>query len=100
AFGKKLPVAAIDFGTTYSSWACSFKSEYEREPTKILVKEWNSGIGISPKAPTTALIQPDGETLHAFGYDAEDKYAELTENDEHRDWYYFRRFKMLLFKDK
>ncbi|KAL3878942.1 hypothetical protein ACJMK2_031266 [Sinanodonta woodiana] len=102
ASGKsnKLLVAAIDFGTTFSSWACSFRHDYEREPTKILVKEWNSGLGVSSKAPTTALIRPDGETLEAFGYNAEDKYGRLAENDEHKDWYYFRRFKMSLFKDK
>ncbi|KAK3599539.1 hypothetical protein CHS0354_006674 [Potamilus streckersoni] len=92
-------VAAIDFGTTFSSWACSFTHNYERDPTKILVKEWNSGVGISSKAPTTALIRPDGEILEAFGYEAEDKYARLAENNEHNDWYYFRRFKMSLFKD-
>ncbi|KAL3862556.1 hypothetical protein ACJMK2_008516, partial [Sinanodonta woodiana] len=34
-------VAAIDFGTTFSSWACSFKDDYEKEPTKIIVKQWN-----------------------------------------------------------
>ncbi|KAL3862559.1 hypothetical protein ACJMK2_008519 [Sinanodonta woodiana] len=95
----KLLVAAIDFGTTFSSWAYSFKHDYDKEPTQIIVKEWNSGIGISSKAPTTALIRPDGKTLHAFGYDAEDKYASLAQNNEHKDWYYFRRFKMALFKD-
>ncbi|KAK3582817.1 hypothetical protein CHS0354_035756, partial [Potamilus streckersoni] len=97
---NKLLVAAIDFGTTFSSWACSFRHDFLKEPTKILVKEWNSGVGISAKAPTTALIRPDGETLHAFGYDAEDKYATFAENNEHKDWYYFRRFKMSLFKDR
>ncbi|KAL3878916.1 hypothetical protein ACJMK2_031242 [Sinanodonta woodiana] len=97
---RKLLVAAIDFGTTFSSWAYSFRHDYEKEPPKIHVKEWNSGVGISSKAPTTALIQPNGETLDAFGYDAEDKYGFLAENDEHKDWYYFRGFKMSLFKDK
>ncbi|KAL3862550.1 hypothetical protein ACJMK2_008510 [Sinanodonta woodiana] len=96
----KLLVAAIDFGTTFSSWAYSFKYDYDKEPTKVFVKQWNSGVGISCKAPTTALIRPDGETLHAFGYDAEDKYASLAQNNEHKDWYYFRRFKMALFKDR
>ncbi|KAL3878939.1 hypothetical protein ACJMK2_031263, partial [Sinanodonta woodiana] len=102
ASGKfdKIFVAAIDFGTTFSSWACSFRHDYKREPTKIFVKEWNSGAGISSKAPTTALIRPDGETLEAFGYDAEDKYGRLAENDDHKHWYYFRRFKMSLYKDK
>ncbi|KAL3862530.1 hypothetical protein ACJMK2_008490 [Sinanodonta woodiana] len=96
----KLLVAAIDFGTTFSSWAYSFKHNYVKEPTKVFVKEWNSGVGISSKAPTTVLIRPDGKTLHAFGYDAEDEYARLAGNNEHKGWYYFRRFKMALFKDR
>ena len=36
----KLLVAAIDFGTTYSSWAFSFKHEYEQDPTKVTAKQW------------------------------------------------------------
>ena len=31
----KLVVAAIDFGTTYSGYAFSFKHDYEKEPTKV-----------------------------------------------------------------
>ncbi|KAL3862558.1 hypothetical protein ACJMK2_008518 [Sinanodonta woodiana] len=93
-------VAAIDFGTTFSSWGYSLKYDYDKEPTKVFVKKWNNGKGISSKASTTALIRPDGETLHAFGYDAEDEYASLAQNNEHKDWYYFRRFKMALFKDR
>ncbi|KAL3878914.1 hypothetical protein ACJMK2_031240 [Sinanodonta woodiana] len=97
---SQLLVAAIDFGTTFSSWACSFRHDYEKDPTKIRVKEWNSGVGISSKAPTSVLIRPDGETLEAFGYDAEDKYGRLAGKDEHKDWYYFIKFKMSLYNDK
>ena len=38
--------------------------------------------------------------FHSFGYDAEDKYMELAEEDEHKEWYFFRRFKMLLHENK
>ncbi|WAQ95287.1 HS12A-like protein, partial [Mya arenaria] len=48
-------------------------------------------------APTCALIRPDGQSLEAFGYDAEDRYTELASEDKHRPWYFFKRFKMMLF---
>ncbi|XP_060559105.1 heat shock 70 kDa protein 12A-like [Ruditapes philippinarum] len=97
---KKLMVAAIDFGTTFSGWAFSFDHDYKSDPTKISCKQWNSGKNISMKAPTTVLIQPDGHTLEAFGYEAEDRYAELADEEEHRTYFYFQRFKMMLFDNK
>ncbi|KAL3879594.1 hypothetical protein ACJMK2_031883 [Sinanodonta woodiana] len=93
-----LLVAAIDFGTTYSGWAFSFKHEYETDPTKIGARQWQGGQLISMKAPTTVLIKPDAKTFDSFGYEAERKYTDLASNDnyEHKRWYYFRRFKMML----
>jgi hypothetical protein len=52
------------------------------------------------KAPTTVLIKPDGHTVEAFGYEAEDRYAELADVGEHKTYYYFQRFKMMLFDKK
>ncbi|KAH3823189.1 hypothetical protein DPMN_124988 [Dreissena polymorpha] len=93
-------MASIDFGTTFSSWAYSFKHDFQQEPTKITARTWNSGTNISQKAPTALLIKPDGKTLDKFGYEAESKYAELAAEGEHKSWYFFRRFKMQLFKNK
>ncbi|KAL3879866.1 hypothetical protein ACJMK2_032143 [Sinanodonta woodiana] len=91
-------VAAIDFGTTYSGWAFSFKHEYDKDPTKIVLKQWYGGSLLSMKTPTTVLIKPDAKTLDSFGYEAETRYSELAseDNNEHKRWYYFRRFKMML----
>lgn len=89
-------VAAIDFGTTFSGWAYSFKHEFMSDPTNIHAKSWYTGTNISSKSPTAVLIKPDGETFDAFGYEAENKYAELCRVGEHRDWYFFNRFKMML----
>ena len=74
--------------------------EFESDPTKGTIRQWNSGSGtlVTEKTPTTALISPDGKTLVGFGYDAENKYKELAENGEHKKYYYFRRFKMALNK--
>ncbi|KAL3841762.1 hypothetical protein ACJMK2_019864 [Sinanodonta woodiana] len=89
-------VAAIDLGTTYSGWACSFRHEYKTDPKKIFTMQWNTGNHVSLKAPTTLLIRPDGETLEAFGYQAESRYAELADEGKHEDYYYFKRFKLVL----
>ncbi|KAK3611842.1 hypothetical protein CHS0354_040516 [Potamilus streckersoni] len=94
-------VAAIDLGTTYSSWACSFRHDYNKDPKnleKIMCRNWNDSQNVSYKAPTTILVREDGKTLDKFGYEAEDQFAQFAEDDadELNTWYYFRRFKMLL----
>ncbi|XP_045157694.2 heat shock 70 kDa protein 12A-like [Mercenaria mercenaria] len=96
----KVLVGAIDFGTTYSGWAFSFLQEFKSDPTKASVKVWHSGTGTlaTEKAPTCILIEPDGKTAVAFGYDAENKYRELIDTDENKSYYFFRRFKMTLHK--
>lgn len=98
----KLLVAAIDFGTTFSGYAFSFKAEYASDPMKISTNQnWTAGSRslISLKAPTVVLLKPNKEFL-AFGYEAEDRYSELALDDEHHDYYYFRRFKMILHEEK
>ncbi|XP_060599387.1 uncharacterized protein LOC132752990 [Ruditapes philippinarum] len=89
-------VAAIDFGTTFSGWAYSLRANFDSDPTKAFTKLWNSGSYQTEKTPTCILIGPDGNTVEAFGYEAEDKYQDLAANEEHTDFYYFERFKMLL----
>jgi hypothetical protein len=94
-----LLVAAIDFGTTYSGYAFSFRHEYEKDPTKASGKTWYAGAntpGCSLKTSTTILLKPD-KTFDSFGYEAENKYVDLAMDKEHAKYYYFRRFKMLLF---
>jgi len=92
-------VTAIDFGTTFSGFAFSFRHEYERDPLKISANNWISGSSVSLKTPSTLLLSPNKE-FHSFGYEAENKYSELTENEEHKGWLYFRRFKMILHNNK
>lgn len=94
-----LIVAAIDIGTTFSGYAFSFGHQYMKDPLKISINLWTAGCGgvVSLKTSTCVLFDPKGE-FHSFGYDAEDKYSELALDDNHHDWYYFRRFKMTLYK--
>ncbi|XP_045170338.2 heat shock 70 kDa protein 12B-like [Mercenaria mercenaria] len=89
-----LLVAAFDFGTTYSGYAFSFRND----PLKVQTNHgWNAGSEklISLKTPTCVLLSPDRK-FHSFGFKAENKYTSLAEDDEHKGWLLFRRFKMIL----
>lgn len=90
---NKLFVAAIDFGTTYSGYAFSSKSEW----TKVQTNVWPSSNQMSSKTPTALLLNKD-ETFNSFGYEAEKNFADMAEegDDSYKDVYYFHRFKMLL----
>ena len=56
---------------------------------------------MSLKTSTCVLFDPD-QKFAKFGYEAETQYGELAAEgtDTHKDWYYFRRFKMQLFDNK
>ncbi|KAL4239421.1 Heat shock 70 kDa protein 12A [Mactra antiquata] len=92
----RLLVAAMDFGTTYSGYAFSFRDK----PLDIQTNpNWHAGSEklISLKNPTCVLLKPNKE-FHSFGFEAENKYGDLAEDDEHHGWYFFRRFKMALYE--
>ncbi|XP_061188700.1 heat shock 70 kDa protein 12A-like [Saccostrea echinata] len=95
-----LLVMAIDFGTTYSGYAFQFRHDYESDRIGSIfantswVAEGGNGL-MSWKTPTTLLLNPD-DSFNSFGYEAEEVYQELIENEEHHDFHYFRRFKMML----
>ena len=93
-----LLVLAIDFKTTSSGYAYSPKVEYKYDPLNITVPSWDapSSIQISYRAPTTLLLDKD-QNFVAFEYEAENTYAELTEDEENRDYFYMRQYKMLLY---
>lgn len=100
---SKLMVAAIDFGTTYTGFGYSMRDTYLSEPLRIWTKHWGSSGGgpalVSEKTPTVLLLDQD-KNFHSFGYDAEDKYCELAQEEKHTGWYYFKHFKMTLYHEK
>lgn len=99
---KHLMVVAIDFGTTYSGYAFSMKSDFLRDPLQIHANQaWNAGKKqlLSLKTPTCLLL--DGSTdIVSFGYEAEDTYAELVLDERHHEYYFFDRFKMRLYQEQ
>ncbi|XP_060595953.1 heat shock 70 kDa protein 12B-like [Ruditapes philippinarum] len=91
-----LLVAAFDFGTTYSGYAFSFRSD---KPTDIRASQDWSGYPVPSKTATSVLLNPSKE-FDSFGFEAENKYLGLTEDDDHQGWLLFRRFKMILHNEK
>ena len=92
-----LIVVAIDFGTTYSGYAFSFKSK----PNDIKMnKNWGAELSCeSYKAPTCVMTNPDG-SFHSFGYNAENNYNQLDPEEDEiggpTGYNLYRNFKMLL----
>jgi len=86
-------VTAIDFGTAYSGYAFSFK----HDPMKVQIPSWIAGSDrlISYKTPTCVLVNPE-KKFDSFGYEAENKYYSLAQEEMHHDWMFFRQFKMVL----
>ncbi|XP_045203777.2 heat shock 70 kDa protein 12A-like [Mercenaria mercenaria] len=101
AFQDRLQVAAIDFGTTYSGYAFSFQGDFKEDPLKIITNNWMVGAtkAVSLKTPSCILFDPD-RNFHSFGFEAEDEYADLAADEKHYEWFYFKRFKMLLYEQK
>ncbi|XP_052816703.1 heat shock 70 kDa protein 12A-like [Mya arenaria] len=94
-----LLVAALDFGTAYSGYAIQFRHEYDpKDPTKIRAPQpWNGGKQslMSYKTPTCLLLD-DNQTIVSFGFEAEERYADICMSEESHKYYFFRRFKMRL----
>ncbi|XP_062601647.1 heat shock 70 kDa protein 12B-like [Saccostrea cucullata] len=90
--------AALDFGTMYSGYAFSFRDS----PNDIHTPQtWYAGSTTlaSSKTPTCLLLNPD-KTFNSFGYEAQDKYADLASEERHREYLYFEHFKMTLHYEK
>lgn len=93
-----LLVAAIDFGTTYSGFAYSTRNDFQRDPTKAYLKQWPD-----PTSPmmlnktSTCILFNKEKQFSKFGFEAEAKYLDLILEEEQKDWFFFRRFKMSLY---
>lgn len=87
-------VAALDLGFTDSGYAFSFKSEFKIDPLNIYASvDWKAKPRklLTHKIPTCVLLDKDKE-LKAFGYDAENEFAEISFCEEQNNYYFFREF--------
>jgi len=64
--------------------------------SQVCSNTWGAATLMSLKTSTCVLFDKNKKFV-AFGFEAEDKYVELGEDNEHQDYYFFRRFKMKLF---
>ena len=94
-----LLVAAIDFGTTYSGYAFSTREDFQKEPIKVYLKQWVDPAGSSMvyNKTSTCILFDESVNFSKFGFEAEAKYQDLIMDNEHKTWYFFRRFKMTLY---
>lgn len=92
---SKLVSVAIDFGTTFSGYAFSFRHNKENIQTYL----WRAQNYESPKTPTCILFNPLKQ-FHSFGLEAEDKYGKLSRTAEAESWYFFKQFKLALYNTK
>lgn len=93
-----LLVAAIDFGTTYSGYAFSTITDFQRDPSKAFLKQWvDPSSAMMYNKTSTCILLTDEKKFSKFGFDAEAKYLDLILDKKQKDWYFFRRFKMYLY---
>ncbi|XP_056012673.1 heat shock 70 kDa protein 12A-like isoform X3 [Ostrea edulis] len=91
---SKLVVAAIDIGTAYSGYAFSFQSTWN----KVMTPFWQVRQSITNKTPTCLLLRKDYSVV-LFGYEAEDEYSYIKEDNKHEDYYFFQGFKVILHEE-
>lgn len=86
-------VAAIDFGTSYSGYAFSSKSQFEEDPLNIRCNShWGTSYRMSSiKCPKCILLNENKE-FECFGYDAENNYLEICIDGNQNENYFFRGF--------
>lgn len=99
---KYLMVASLQLGRTDSCYAFSTRHDFMDNPLKIRFnRAWKVGSGpfLSMSTPTCLLLNKDKEFV-AFGYEAENEYAEVILDGETDDYYFFKRFTTLLHSNK
>lgn len=86
-------------GTTYSGYSFSSRDEYKSNPNSQRSRQWRdpSNNHVSNKTSTCILFDPQGK-FHSFGFEAEEIFYNLAEDNKQEDWYYFKTFKMHLYK--
>lgn len=84
---KYLLVAAIDFGTTYSGYAFSTRYDFQRDPTKTILKRWvDPTSSMMYNKTSTCILFNKNKTFSNFGFDAEAKYVDLILDKDHMNW--------------
>lgn len=95
AISKKdfyLLVAAIDFGTTYSGYAFSTITDFQRDPLKSYLKQWvDSTSGRIYNKTSTCILFDENKDFRNFGFEAETNYLNLVPKEKLKDWVFFSK---------
>ena len=83
-------VAAIDFGTTYCSIAYTLYGS--KEVLKCKLEDTHDRV------PNAILIDKGKNTVVSFGYRAQAQFAQLHKLREKKNYVYFERMKMILYR--
>ena len=88
-----LVAVAICIGNEDSCSGYSFLHEYSSDPFKITIFGQNPSTpgSVCYTIPTCVLFTKD-KVFYSFGYESKQKYFNLLEDEEHKDWYFFERF--------
>lgn len=87
----KILVVAIAIENENTGYGISIKYDYEKDPLKVAHTVWLNKNEHSNKTPTCVLFTKD-KVFHSFGYESKQKYTELVEDMEHKEWYFFEQF--------
>lgn len=88
---------AIDFGTSFSGYAFSLRSNTPDEG-KINLPFWGKGQSQKTNKTPTCILFDEAENFMKFGYDALTTYTRLMKQDQAKTHYLFEHFKMELYK--
>jgi len=86
---------AIDFGTSYSGYAFSFKCDKNRE--QIRIPPWGLEHGQKTYKTPTCILFDEEQNFLKFGYDALKTYTVSMKRDQAKEHYIFEHFKMELY---
>ncbi|XP_043084946.1 heat shock 70 kDa protein 12A-like [Puntigrus tetrazona] len=86
---------AIDFGTSFSGYAFSFKTDKRLE--QIRIPSWGVEQGLKTFKTPTCILFDEEQNFQKFGYDAMKTYTMLMKKEEAKKHYLFEHFKMELY---
>ncbi|XP_043084951.1 heat shock 70 kDa protein 12A-like [Puntigrus tetrazona] len=86
---------AIDFGTSYSGYAFSFKTDKRIE--QIRIPSWGVEQGLKTFKTPTCILFDEEQNFQKFGYDAMKTYTMLMKKEKAKKHYLFEHFKMELY---
>lgn len=83
-------IVVIDFGMIYLGYCFLFCYDFENDFFKVLVNIWMVGmVGFVFFKIFIIVLLDSNQELVVFGYEVEDCYVELVDEEEYVEYYYF-----------